>query len=435
MRAAFAAFLLLHGLAHLVGFLLPWHLIPSPARGAAPAPPTNVIFGHVHLADSTARLVGILWLMVALAFVVVAIGVWREMPWSRTALVVMLLASLALTSAWWPTARIGVLINLAILFGLLMLGYRAYVSDVRVERARALSDGTIVQTSAGPIEYVTIGTGDPVLVVHGTGGGWDQGLYASRGLAPFGFQLIAPSRFGYLGTPMPPDHSPRAEADAFAALLDELGIDRVAVMSFSAGTAPAVQFALQHPERVSALVLVVPGAGGMAPMVPKGPPAWVMNVVLRYDLPMWLAMRLAPKVMYRVVAVPASLVPGLAPADSVTLHESIRMILPVSLRRKGMINDAMNMSGWLPLFPLDSIAVPTLLVSAEDDLYQTMKVARRAAAIIPGAQLIGFETGGHLLLGRANEMWPRVASFLHAAPQTSAELDEFARALEHANHP
>lgn len=28
MRAAFAAFLLLHGIAHLVGFLLPWGLIP-----------------------------------------------------------------------------------------------------------------------------------------------------------------------------------------------------------------------------------------------------------------------------------------------------------------------------------------------------------------------------------------------------------------------
>jgi 2-hydroxy-6-oxonona-2,4-dienedioate hydrolase len=435
MRAAFAAFLFLHGLAHLVGFLVPWGLVPSPAPGAAPPPPTNVVFGHIHLGDSAARLLGILWLLVALAFVVVAIGVWRETPWSRAALVVMLLASLALTIAWWPTARVGVVINAAILLALLVMAYRAYRRDVRVEAKRALAGGTIIQTSAGPIEYATLGSGEPVLVVHGTGGGWDQGLHGSRGLAPLGFQIIAPSRFGYLRTPMPVDHSPRAEADAFAALLDKLGIERVAVMSFSAGTAPAVQFALQYPERVSALVLVVPAAGGMAPMVPKGPPAWVMNVVLRFDLPMWLAMRLAPKVMYRVVAVPPSLVPSLAPADSAVLRETIRMLLPISMRREGMINDARNMSGWLPLFALDSITAPTLLISAEDDLYQTMKVARRAAAIIPGAQLLGFETGGHLLLGRGPEMWPRVAAYLHAAPKASVETGAFGGALEHVAHP
>jgi len=416
MRAAFAAFLLLHGIAHLVGFLLPWGLIPAPAPGAAPPPPTNVLFGRVALSDSTARGLGILWLIAAMAFVVVAIGVGRQAPWSRPALIAVALASLALSTAWWPTAWIGALINVAILLTLLAAGYGAYRSDVRSARERALSGSAIIETRVGPIEYATLGEGQPILVVHGTGGGWDQGLYAARGVVPHGFRLIAPSRFGYLGTPMPADHSPLAEADAFAAILDALHIERVAVMSFSAGTAPAVQFALRYPERVSALVLMVPAAGGMSPQIPKGPPAFVMNIVLRFDLPMWLAMRFAPTVMYKVVAVPPSLVATLSPEDSATLNEGIRLLLPVSLRRHGMINDAKNMSGSLPLFPIEKITARTLLVSAEDDLYQTMHVARRAAGIIPGAKLIGFKTGGHLLLGRAHELWPRVAVFLDALP-------------------
>jgi len=416
MRAAFAAFLLLHGIAHLVGFLLPWGLIPAPPPDAAPLPQVNVLFGRVTLGDTTARWLGVLWLIAALAFAVVAIGVWRQTPWSRPALVGVALVSLALSIAWWPTARLGVLINAAILLMLFASAYVAYRSDIRAAGERALSGSAIVQTRVGPIEYATLGDGAPILIVHGTGGGWDQGLFSARGVVPYGFRLLAPSRFGYLRTPMPSDHSPLAEADAFAAFLDALNIDRVAVMSFSAGTAPAVQFALRYPERVSALVLVVPAAGGMSPQIPKGPPVLVMNVVLRFDLPMWLAMRFAPEIMYKVVAVPPSLVTTLSPEDSATLHEGIRMLLPVSMRRHGMINDAKNMSGSMPLFPIEKITAPTLLISAEDDLYQTLRVARRAAGIIPGARLVAFKSGGHLLLGRAAEVWPQVAAFLESIP-------------------
>jgi hypothetical protein len=58
-------------------------------------------------------------------------------------------------------------------------------------------------------------------------------------------------------------------------------------------------------------------------------------------------------------------------------------------------------------------------VSGEDDLYQTMVNARIAARLIPQARLIEFKTGGHLLLGHANEIWPAVAEFIGNAAVAS----------------
>lgn len=57
---------------------------------------------------------------------------------------------------------------------------------------------------------------------------------------------------------MPPDASPAAQADAHACLLDALGIRQAAVLGASAGAPSAMQMAISHPERVSALILMVP---------------------------------------------------------------------------------------------------------------------------------------------------------------------------------
>jgi len=42
-----------------------------------------------------------------------------------------------------------------------------------------------------------LGEGPPVLIVHGAGGGYDQGLWVARDSVGEGFRIIAPSRFGY----------------------------------------------------------------------------------------------------------------------------------------------------------------------------------------------------------------------------------------------
>ena len=83
-------------------------------------------------------------------------------------------------------------------------------------------------------------------MVHGSGGGYDQGLDFGEPLASKGLRIIAVSRFGYLGTPLPADASAAAQADAYACLLDALKIRRAPVIGASAGAPSAMQFALHR---------------------------------------------------------------------------------------------------------------------------------------------------------------------------------------------
>jgi hypothetical protein len=95
-----------------------------------------------------------------------------------------------------------------------------FASDIADAKARAARGSTVIDTPCGPIEYKEAGTGQPLLAVHGSGGGFDQGMAFSAPLAVRAFRVIAMSRFGYLRTPMPADGSAEAQADAYLCLMD-----------------------------------------------------------------------------------------------------------------------------------------------------------------------------------------------------------------------
>ncbi len=94
---------------------------------------------------------------------------------------------------------------------------------------------TVADTSLGKIEYIDNGHGNPVLFVHGSPGGCDQGAVMGDFLASQGFRVIAVSRPGYLGTPLTDAlRTPDQHADLERALMDTLNIDRFGVMCWSA---------------------------------------------------------------------------------------------------------------------------------------------------------------------------------------------------------
>jgi len=92
------------------------------------------------------------------------------------------------------------------------LAYRSYQGDISQARRRVLGGSDMVATRCGPIEHAFTGDGLPVLLVHGAGGGYDQGLEFGKPLATSGFRVISMSRFGYLRTPLPTDASAVAQA-------------------------------------------------------------------------------------------------------------------------------------------------------------------------------------------------------------------------------
>ena len=116
----------------------------------------------------------------------------------------------------------------------------------------------MVSTALGPVEYAEAGHGPVLLSVDGSFGGWDYALGQAAVFAVNGFRVIAPSRPGYLGTPLALGRSHEEQAEVLIALLDALGVDRAAVLALCAGAGSSFVMAARHPERVSCLVEVSP---------------------------------------------------------------------------------------------------------------------------------------------------------------------------------
>ncbi len=234
-----------------------------------------------------------------------------------------------------------------------------------------------------------------------------------------GLRVIAVSRFGYLRTPLPPDASAAAQADAHACLLDTLGTGRVAVLGASAGAPSSLLLALRHPQRVAALIVLVPAA--YAPR-PDGAPSMttppgtqlLFDTALRSDFLFWAAGRLARDTVTRaILATPPAVVERADAAEKARVQAMIERILPVSARRRGLLNDA-RVTSTLPRYELEKIAAPTLAIGVADDLFGTFDAARDVAQRVPGARFLGFETGGHLWVGHQHEVVAQIAGFVMA---------------------
>lgn len=277
-----------------------------------------------------------------------------------------------------------------------------------------------VDTGFGPIEYATAGEGAPALVIHGSGGGFGQGLLMAEPLGALGYRLIAPSRFGYLGTPARADMTIEMQADAHAALMDRLGIDRAVIVGGSAGALSALQLAIRHPERCEALVLLVPASYSpeRRPHESGARSVWAerfMMAALRADFLFWAAIHALPGTMTRLIlATEPDLIDAAVPQEKARAWQILDDVFPVSRRAGGLLFDSRT-AGDPPPMELDRIRCPVLAVSAEDDLYGTAASARYIAANVPDGELLIYPTGGHLLVGHGDEIWRKAASFIESA--------------------
>ncbi len=303
-----------------------------------------------------------------------------------------------------------VFIAIAVAGGMVFLSYS---NDIDRARSAVANGARIASTIAGTIEYAERGDGIPLLSIHGAGGGWDQGLTNVADLVGNGFRVIAPSRFGYLGTPIPADASPAAQADAHVALLAKLQIDKAVVVGVSAGARSAIELALRHPDRVSALILIVPGTyAPESPVMIEGSRGsafafWLVNTGA--DFAWWATEKIAPSVLIRFLGVPPEVAERASAKDRSRVIAIIRSVEPLSRRFPGINIDS---APDLHHLPLEKIAAPTLVVSAEDDLFNTLPAAKFAAESIPRAKLVVYDTGGHLLVGHGEGVKKAVGDFL-----------------------
>lgn len=312
------------------------------------------------------------------------------------------------------------LISLIVAAGLI-LGVPAYKRDLAAARARIAHGSRVVQTACGPIEYGEAGSGPPVLVIHGAGGGFDQGLAMGAPLVAAGYRVIAPSRFGYLRTPMPAHATPNAQADAHACLLDALHVPRAIVAAGSAGAPSALRLCLRHPGRCRALVLVSPMT--WAPPRPKGAHAGhsalvrtLLRLLMQSDVAYWSLLKVSPEALVQwALATPAADYAAAPPAEQARALALLRDVLPITPRAAGLWFDA-TVQPRLHRQALGRLTVPTLVAAVEDDGFGFYRGALYTAASIPHAEFVAFRTGGHLWLGHQAALWQDISNFLARLP-------------------
>jgi pimeloyl-ACP methyl ester carboxylesterase len=288
--------------------------------------------------------------------------------------------------------------------------YRRFRADLRAAWGRVEAGGRGLQTARGEIEYGECGEGFPVLVIHGAGGGYDHALLVGQFVLGDGYRVIAPSRFGYLRSPVPEQTGPPAQADLLASLLDRLHVERAAVAAFSAGGPTGIQFALRHAERTSGLVLVsaiscVPTADGEPWQQHAGVPRTVAS-----EFVYWLGLRGAQSRLLASLGVSKEMRESWSEDERAQVDRILDAMLPFDARSTGYLLD--RELDVTPDVPLEQIQVPTLVVHARDDDVVDWANGQQAVARIPGASSLFFDRGGHLLLGQHDRVRAGVVAFL-----------------------
>jgi pimeloyl-ACP methyl ester carboxylesterase len=263
------------------------------------------------------------------------------------------------------------------------------------ERVRGKS--TVISSAYGDIEYTEGGAGPHVLVIHGSGGGYDQGELIVQAFLDNRFHWIAPSRFGYLGSTFHEGATFDDQAHAYAALLDHLGVESVAVVAFSHGGPSALLFAALYPERVSSLTLVSTGVvaaptGDQGGADRKGS---TLTTIYKHDWLYWGMTRLFKKQFMGLMGATGDVIAELTPGQQELVDRIIEEMNPVSPRSAGV---GFDNRAKLPGDRIAAIQAPTLIIHAADDTLQPYHNAEFAAATIPDARLVHFERGGHLLM-------------------------------------
>ena len=265
---------------------------------------------------------------------------------------------------------------------------------------------TVLRTARGDVQLARDGQGPPVLVSHGGPGGFDLGLAWCRHLRDGGCELLAPSRPGYLRTPLRSGRSPESQADLYAAILDALHIEQATIVGFSSGGPSAVHFAARHPDRTTALILEA------AILLPFKPPVNALQrATIESSFLVWLSYQIAarmPKLMARfsVDGMSAGLnkeqkraAANWIESDPTRLERIQEMsacTAPQQYRRPGWANDKVNEVGLAPL-PFADITTPTLIAHGANEGIVPVAHATNAADQIPGAELILVAEGHHAL--------------------------------------
>lgn len=257
------------------------------------------------------------------------------------------------------------------------------------------ADSRFVEINGLSVHYKMTGQGEPVFVLlHGFG----ASLYSWNAVMPPLGDLgtvIAYDRpaFGLTERPLEWEgespYSPQAQVDLLLGLLDRFGVEQAILVGNSAGGTVAMNFTLQHPDRVRALILVDPAVygGGGAPAGTR----WLLRTPQMRHL--------GPLIARQIQTRGPELI-RLAWYDPTRISEET-----LALYKKPLQAENWDRALWELTVAsqesdlanrLDEFTLPVLVITGEADKIVPTEQSIRLAEELPNAQLVVIPQAGHV---------------------------------------
>jgi pimeloyl-ACP methyl ester carboxylesterase len=252
------------------------------------------------------------------------------------------------------------------------------------------------------LEGEEAGDGPPVVLLHGLSATRRNVVQGSRALIKRGYRLISYDARGH-GASSPAERYEYADLVAdLAGVLDHLELERAALVGSSMGAATAMAFALEHLERVPALVQITPaytgyartGAvdgelwGRLAAALDKG-----VDEFVEFAQPQDIPER------WREVAREAT-------RQRMERHEHLGAVAQA-------LREVPSSVAWKGLEPLSRLDVPVLIVGSQDDAdtLHPLGIAEEYCRRLPNAELVVEDRGDSPLAWQGARLSNVIADF------------------------
>jgi pimeloyl-ACP methyl ester carboxylesterase len=255
----------------------------------------------------------------------------------------------------------------------------------------------------------TLGGGPPVVLLHGLSGTRRNVVQGSRALAKRGYRLISYDARGHgASSPAPRYEYPDFVAD-LAAVLEELELERTALVGSSMGAATAMAYTLEHPERVPALVQITPAYTGYSRTGDVDGEVWErLATALDGGIEEFVEIAQPTNLpeRWRDVAREAS-------RQRMERHDDLSAVAQA-------LREVPRSVAWKGLEPLASLEVPVLVVGSQDDSdwIHPLGVAEEYCRKLPNAELVVEDRGDSPLAWQGARLSNVIADFLERVGYT-----------------
>ena len=254
---------------------------------------------------------------------------------------------------------------------------------------------TTVESKLGstPVNYVDLGDGPPVLLVHGLGGSWRNWLENILYLAKK-HRVIALDLPGFGTSPLPETQlSIGTYGDFLGSFADQLDLGPdTALVGHSMGGFISTEAAIARPERFSSLVLVA--AAGITYARFTGSRKDLAKVIVEAMMP--VAADSLKRNFGRSRLRAARFAGAFAHPGRIS-REMLWELGSYAVDAPGLVQAAYAIAGYDTRDRLPEIRIPTLLVWGSRDLLVPVPAAFAYRRRIPEAELCLFDDTGHMI--------------------------------------